>query len=405
MASGLQFRKTGTSYGLPSRRVPEATATQTLLPRLTAHTIPHELLGCHPRWVRLRQAHSARVALGAVATFACLVYLYVAYRGPQGGIGRIDMPLMQGVLIGSLLAWHDHTENRRNYGLLRTGDAVPAIVTSLEKESRVTTVRVWYLTKSGEIVSGSVVIPTQQVAEHQLAPDSILTLLLSNGDKPEIMPYCIASRRYEVLPVEATQVSRNVSARLLARAAAVPASPATRYGVIEPELLGATPRPVRTTRSHQKTVVWLIAFVSLAMTLNAIAPTPAGLKAFFYIICGFAALLFALPFGSKALRDGVPARAVVIGEAEGLCAPRDGRVTLRYEYRAKGRLRAGTLTETQSRVRQLGLCAGAAFTVLYLPESPEASAPYFGFKASEIIGAGAPTITPPTSPPVGSTPP
>lgn len=275
------------------------------------------------------------------------------------------------------------------------------------------TVTYWYADAAGGWVCGTAEVPSATVALLGIAPGYIFTLLVSPHGEGKPLPYFMASH-YRVVPVVATAVSHDVSARVAAleaeRLAATSKQTGT-FGTIEPELLQTAPRPLRLGRQHFREGQTIFAVYALLLTLwslgSAYVPSDLSVvRLILLLLLGFIAVRNLTRTNSnnellplQYLAFGTPTRALVIHEKDTTphkLPVEKHSIVFRYKYEsADGKLQNGTLTVPRKRAWQLGLCEGATFTVLYNPKHPEAHTPYFQITDAEIVSAMGAKVSPP----------
>ncbi len=305
--------------------------------------------------------------------------------------------------------WIHRKFGDRERDLLRDGIATVAYVDEIEPTQEGFFVRFVYKNSRGDELRKSVQIPTSVFQERQITNGSQVTLLVSPDGENHVLPYFLASK-YRVVPVEATQVSETISARIAAQEIALPVQSFGHLGTIEPEFCGTTPHQVRFTQKQLRhfwrltaCVPFVFGLVDLLWVMFSKRMTEDAAMVMFFIgpmIAG----IFPSPFASiherhLRLRRDIATRAVVnavINRKRGNIRVEKHPLEFSYTYETlSGKSINGSFTLPQKRAWQLGLAKGATFTVLYNPSNHADNQPYFLITGVEIVGAMGARITPP----------
>lgn len=304
-------------------------------------------------------------------------------------------------------------DNRRIRNLLRFGDAYVATVIAVEKGVHYSRVHSVYLSKEGKTTEAIVQVHPDIVASENLTPQTSFTLLVSPDNPKQFMPYFLATRTFSVIPIDATQVSREVSARVAAhrvaaQAASLPAQFSGRFRAVEPELTGLTPRNAALNAKSQRHALWLLAFATVYLPMFYALPNLLHIGSALYasLFMGSNMIFMLIVSPAMAARNqksllevGTPIRAIIVDEED---RTYDANIPLpmhdiRFTYRRDGNdaSELDTFTIKRSRAWQLGLKLGAVFTLLSDPKNPIRATPYFEITDAEIVGAMGAKITPP----------
>ena len=304
--------------------------------------------------------------------------------------------------------------NERSYGasreqkLLRSGIPVVATIDSVEFERYDFAVGFVYEPGAGNAVRQTANVSEIMVRHCNLASGSQFTVLVSPDDTADILPYFLAAD-YRVVPVVPTDVSRAVSARLAEYDAQVAAQPVGTLGAIEPELLTATPRRVRLTRTSYRFVSGIVAFCMAYLTAisafwsliveNDFAQSFLIVSAMFFVQFVQNTTWDVAAKSFRMLRGGAATRAIVTGShvSESTAgSPREKQVLeYAFAFSVNNKVIYGKFWFNRITALAMGIVEGATFTVVYDPNKPMNHEPYFKITNAEIVGAMGAKITPP----------
>ncbi|MBC8138419.1 MAG: hypothetical protein H8F28_21275 [Fibrella sp.] len=415
MASRLQFQNIGTGYILPSHRAESEQKAQsgfevpTIL--LAAHQIEPELLGSRPRFIRCGDSSLVSffwiVQIGVTSLHA--IRLFHAHPDYLW----ISVCMVVGVIsIPFLLHYVTHKMNARKHELLRSGIPHRAIVEEISDTSNLITesckLAYWYQNGSGQPTRTTINVPRNRLSGRVISPGDTFTLLISATDPEEVLPYFL-TKPFEIIPIEATSVSRKVSLRVARKAMWNTLQSVSRLSAIEPELLGATPRPVRMDQENIRVGIgmgFVISSLCTAIGLfwTAIRHDPAlamGVAAGTHLVYVYFAAYWKSAFKTRTiLQTHLPATAVVekmlVTTGTEYYSAESQILMISYKYVSEtGEAHSGKFVTKRSRAWQLGICEGASFTVLYKGGNPSEHTPYFRITESEIVGAMGARITQP----------
>lgn len=423
MASGMRQQQQTvltqtTKYVAPVAATAPPAAAMTPLAetaaRLAAHQIEPELLGKRPRVTEWKTAAGYWVswvtsALWLAGLFGTLGRAWITQSANMSALAFVVTSLF---VVSILLA---RQKLRKQRDLLRYGVAVPAVVQNKVRELPDTGVpgglrlTFDYLDLSGErqcrMITASTVtrVPEMGVT---------FTVLIHPDAPSEPVPY-FSLTDYRAVEIEATDVSREVSHRVVAVQIAETKARASAgsLGAIEAELLGAAPRRVRYRETHRRQCATAIGALAFLATLAAVFGALLRTLPFDPAACAWAALLltpallvwagfdvFVLAERRRMrrlLRSGVATRALVTASVTlgDMTSPK-GLVSFVFRYeRPDGSLGNDRVTVTRGRAWQLGLADNATFTVLCDPKPPYAVMPYFQMGDAEIVGAMGARVT------------
>lgn len=412
MASRLQFQQTETGSAMPTQQSAPLQPGNIFTPPVQTapaplHQIEPELVGIRSRYVQSKVDYDALAFFGIPLTIAFAIY----YQIISIFLEREQKILVIGAftfffLNASYLIW-DH---RRTAELLRNGDAVSATVISFRNGAHFMLVQVSYVSITGEVVETCVKIPPEVVKSEKLYPGSSFTLLVSSENPKHVVPYLLTTNAFSVFPVEATQVSENVSARIAEQVANAPVQIVGRLGAIETELLGVKTREIALSKKQKDKNFWSVFLTSQLIFIALVVFTKAVVSKdntwiFPILIClswwNNPSNPFRLQFPSTSLlKDGLPARAIIVDEYEYVASSfailqETTTVSYTYEYTTfTGKKVTSEFTFPRRHAWQLGLSKGATFTVLYNIRNETDHKPYFQITDAEIIGAMGAKITP-----------
>ncbi len=265
----------------------------------------------------------------------------------------------------------------------------------------------WYVDNAGDTVRRTSRESPLAIQSAKLGVGDTFTLLVSPEKEADVVPYFFTTD-FRVVPIEATQISSEVSTRIAAQVITQPIRPAGHLGDIEPELLDTKPRRVRLTGKTQRYIAYMIAvttlYLPLIYLLPRFLPLGAGGNALLAMLLNVAFLCALSPVTmarsrKTLLQTGIPFRARIVSEED---LTWDSTVplpshTIRFTYQYERNIGRHTQTFTMNRSRawQLGLQAGATFTLLCHANSPTQITPYFQITDVEIVGAMGAKVTPP----------
>lgn len=406
MASRLQFQPPTPSVVAPLQ---ETVVANTSFP--TTYQIEAELLGTRPRVV---VSVPPQLGLSTLITPLLAIVSILQFVSLYGRVTSGKMPLViffcLCILPVIFIIWCvivTYKKNKREVALLRRGVATPATITGIEQDKDNFRLAIEYQTLSGQCETVVSSLTEATLSKHNLVVGSVFTLLVSPENDSNVLPYFQVTD-YRVVPIEATQISHEVSARIAAQAARASFQTVGRLGAVEPELLGTTPRLVRATRLQRRTILWGFGFFAAVATFIVVAPQFGIhfnwlLKFQFVFQIGLQFIL--LPLARKKgsshnlLRNGVPARALIIAEEDSASdeqTPAPKRtISFSYQFEQNGEIQNGSFSMTRRRAWRLGIAEGTTFTVLCDLKKPSAHLPYFQIKDVEIAGAMGAKITPP----------
>ncbi len=413
MATRLQFQPTETKTGsatptqLPApMETGIVTAPRATTATTTRHTIEPELLGLRPRYIKSKTPVLSFAAL-AISIMLVLPSFFVLSRQHPERITEIFYAVCLTFLLCSGLQWCLSSNDRRDKSLLKHGEAHTATVISIEKCTGLSHIYATYIPKTGDTMEAVVKIHPEVVEREGLGPRSPFTLLVSPDNPKVTIPYFLASRTFAVIPIEPTQISRDVSVRIAAQIANRPVQSAGRLGVVEPELLDAAPRRVRITSQEKRVRLYVagmlaaIATAYFAAPLFGLHPPDHRKDAFLFQMCVLSLSLLSVLQGNNRnlLQKGVASRALIIAEeelGESQSTPLEKRsVSFSYQYEWNGVLCNGSFTMRRKRAWQLGIAKNATFTILCDAKDKTVMSPYFQITSFEIVGATGAKITPP----------
>ena len=374
-----------------------------------AHTIEPELLGSTPRLVKPHNTESQFVGVLLSVMMVCTFWSLFA----DAKVG--DIRFYGGIVCvvfwvcGQIYIRSKHFRNTER-DLIRSGLPVIATVTKCDFYKGGYEVAFQYDNRFGSNRYEKVLVSAAIINKHGLIPGSRFTLLVSPDNDADVLPYFLASE-YRIVPVQATDISRAVSAHLAEYDAQVAAKPVGVLGAIEPELSGATPRRARLTRAKARRLQLAMVIVAGFMTYLVLRPlfgVPTSWFSWHFFLCCLGGQIF-VQLGLRSehgglndtryLHDGVPVRAFVTHEENTTpeTTPiQNHAIEFSYKYEsADSTVQSGSLILQRKRAWQLGLVTGATFTVLYNPKHPKAHKSYFQITDAEIVGAMGAKITPP----------
>jgi hypothetical protein len=257
----------------------------------------------------------------------------------------------------------------------------------------------------GDVIRNTFWVRPLAIPNKNRTAGSTFTVLVSPEDENDTLPYFLITD-LQVIPVEASQVSHDVSARVAAQIVTQPARSFDRLGEVEPELCVSAPRRVRLTRDQVRLRGFIVGIYATLVTLYFAAPqfglpiARSKQDLFFFQIC-IQAMTIPLLLQSKSrnlLVNGVAIRALIIAEEDMTESERtsagDRTISFSYQYEQDGVLRNGSFEMKRRRAWRLGIGKDATFTVLCDPKDQSIVQPYFQISSFEIVGAMGPKITP-----------
>lgn len=405
MASRLQFQT-------PTPHI-VAPLQETVVPNTSPTTYPieAELLGTRPRVV---VSVPPQLGLSTLITPLLAIVSILQFVSLYGRVTSGKMPLViffcLCILPVIFIIWcviFTYKKNKREVALLRRGVATPATITGIEQDTNTFRLTVEYQTLSGQCETVVSSLTEATLSKHNLTVGSVFTLLVSPENDNNVLPYFQVTD-YRVVPIEATQISHEVSARIAAQAARASFQTVGRLGAIEPELLGTTQRIVRATSSQRRYQAWAFGFLAAVATFVVFAPR-LGIHLNWFHKFQFVSQILIQAFLSPVtrqragnhnlLKNGVPVRALITAEEDlasnGQTHIPKRTISFSYQFEWNGEIQNNSFSMPRKRAWQLGLAEGATFTVLCDFKKPSVHIPYFQIKDVEIVGAMGAKITPP----------
>ncbi len=407
MTSQFKVQNPSVAYTTPLPTTGARLAEEKLL---DIHQIEPELRGMTPRLVcRIARPRPAEVWVYSLCFVPVLIlYLFKIYqffiRYPSSRTS-LAVVIATVILFGWVLLRWVLAQINKMPNLLRYGDAVSAVITGICEGANNTVVYVRYRALAGHSIGASLPRSPQTITEMGLSTNSTMTLLVSPKDDQDVLPHFQTRAGFEVLPDQKTAVSHAVSARLQAQT--VPSLGISNR--IEPELRLATPRPVRVSREYFHPMMGSGVAIATYATAIALIWNKIVSDWSVAVICAIVGNLLyvyleaywrSVRVSYDVLRHHLPASAKIhsvipMGEAT-THSLKDQKLQFLYGYRTP----TGAVYERQficsrQQACQLGLTEGATFTVLYDPDRPDKSTPYFSIRNAEIVGALGAKVTPP----------
>lgn len=385
---------------------PAAPATLSAL--LARHLIEEELLQQYPRWIRSKNSSTVSSLLYTLCGSLWMFSLLLLKKSPTVLILLPIIPSVASVAL-SLFALRQQKSTTQ---LLRYGKAYPAVIeyigTGCRFRDSTVGIAYWYQDGSGNVVRRISYVGSHLPHFKNLNNGDTFTLLVSPDNENDVLPYFTVPEDC-IVPVEATQISHDVSARIAARIATQPTKFVRNLGTIEPELLGTTPREVRMTRKQISKILWVIGTLPIVFLIVELlfAKVLSFWKESWIYLLFFGPLIASQipnPFVTYKrhvwwLKKGTPTRAVVVDEfisPSSAVSLEDQTASFIYEYETfAGEKVTGNVKFSRRNAWQLSFAKGTAFTVIYNREIGTDHIPYFQISDAEIVGAMGAKITPP----------